>query len=376
MPPAETPNANELQVQTQEPIKPPDGVAKSIGERPHETFQDKMFRLGGDKVFAGDEPGTEEPEGGEPGGGSDGETEKKAAKSDEKKPADEIEASPDAEEAQFKALAEKRGFIIENGRVTTVERAKFREERRTHSEALKNAEAAALAKIDEARKSFDGDLTRARDLTTAIESGDPNALAKALGRKDWNELQEHFLSHQADPNYKRVLELEEWKRSQEQERERAQAEAKQREEHQARAQAQHEYKVGLSTRMKGSKDPLIAAMAEDPLFVNAIFSIQSAHYDGSGTIEPEQAAKLVQRGQTQSLVDHMKLLYERLGKAFGAQAPAEPPPPPQKLKKSPPPPGTPRPSKIEKRLNGAEWREHFSRRLAEADIEDRKAARR
>ena len=376
-----TPTAADLQAKPTTPIEPPASVANSA--KGNEHFSDAMRRIGGDKVFekptedtAPEAEGEEKPVEGE---AKPDDTEKLAEKA--KRPAKEkpIAVTPEAEQEQLKALAEKHGFILENGRVTTAERAKFREERRTHSEALKTAETNALSKIEEARKTFETELGMARTITAAIETGDANALAKALGREDWNKLQEHFLSHQADPNYKRVLELEEKVRQREEREKQEEAQRTEREQQQQRIQAQNQYKATLAESMKPSKDPLIASMAEDPLFINAIFAIQQAHYDGSQTVTPEQAIKLVPRGGQRSLYDEMKTLHERLSKAFASAAPAAPvveaPPARKPAPKGPPPPATPKPSTLSRQQRDREWIEHARQRLDEAILEDRRAER-
>lgn len=385
MPPEAAQTAAEPEAKPIPTAEASENAAKGTESKKPENFREAMRRLGGDNVFDG--PVTEESaleEEAEASGTGGGEPEPETASGEPKpKPAkkaksSEVQVSPDAKEAEFKAWAEKQGLIFENGRVTTAERAKFREERRTHSEALKSAEANALAKIDEARKTFESELTEARSIKEAKASGDANALAKAIGFEDWNKAQEHFLSHQADPNYKKLLELEEWKKTTEAQREQEAKQRAEQEQRQAQLQAQQQYRQQLSGQMKGSKDPLIAAMAEDPLFVGAIFNIQSAHYDGSSTVTPEQAIKLAQQGG-RSLFDEMRQLYERLGKAFGvASAPETPVAPPVAKKtapKSPPVPPTPRPSTLNRRQSDREFLDYARGRMNEAWIEEDRAAR-
>jgi hypothetical protein len=380
-----TPTAADLQATPQAEIKPPPNVAKATQSAPAkaEGFAEKMRRLGGDAVF--DDPGVSaSPDDGGTGGAVDetvssgGEKAVATEKGAPEKP--KAEAKPEAAKLeQLRSLASELGLTLEDTKVTTVERAKLREDRRNSAAALQKAEQDAIQRITDARKSLEADLSRAKSVLDAHQSGNPDAIAKALGHDDWNKMQEHFLSHAADPNYRKLRELEEWQQKQVAEsKAREEREAAQRQ-HQEQIQAQQAYRAQLSGRMRESQDKLVGAMHDDPLFVNAIFSIQQQHYRSYGEeISPEQAASMrAPNGRT--LRDEMRTLYDRLSKSFVAAAPepapkpVAPPPKPKKSGAETPPP--PRPSRLDRRDDRA-WMRNAVSRFAEASIEEQRAERR
>jgi hypothetical protein len=141
-------------------------------------------------------------------------------------------------------------------------------------------------------------------------------MAKAIGRNDWNAMQEEILARIADPHYNEIQRLR--KEIDEDKAQKKKAE----EEHRARAmqaerqQAIVSVKRGIMTEASQAKDPVLKAMHTDPLFVDTIFSLQEKNYDPvtQTTISIEEALdEPLPNGQT--LRGHMKDLYERLGKA-------------------------------------------------------------
>ncbi len=70
--------------------------------------------------------------------------------------------------------------------------------------------------------------------------------------------------------------------------------------------------------MAASSDPLVAAFADDPAFVQAVFEVQKSEYDGHNTVTPEEAIRIRQSEGGSPLLEHMRALYSRLEKAFRA----------------------------------------------------------
>lgn len=223
----------------------------------------------------------------------------------------------------------------------TQERLAFNEWKRKQREAFE-AHMRKLAqdhqtKLDSDRKAFDEErgkfsprVEKAEKLLQLMETADYENLAKEAGYDGWDKFQEHVLGVITDPNYKRTRELErklaekeaaEKKEREEREhqeltaRERAAAQAEQ----QRRAQAVAGHKKSLSEAMAKSADRTVAAMADDPAFVNTVFEIQRQNYDPStnSTVSPEQAIKMALRGGQRTVREELTLLYQRLKKAVG-----------------------------------------------------------
>jgi hypothetical protein len=83
----------------------------------------------------------------------------------------------------------------------------------------------------------------------------------------------------------------------------------------------------LTATCQKSTNPLVAAMADDPVFLQAVFQIQKENWDQETqqTVTVEQAIKKAMRGAKQDLESEMRGLYDRLHKGFssvGETAPA------------------------------------------------------
>ena len=190
----------------------------------------------------------------------------------------------DDSKATLKALATKLGLDVDDAHVTAKERIEFREAKRKHHERMQAEEQDLVRRWNEAKSSIEPQLARTQRIDRAMEAGDYEGLAKELGAESWNGLQEKVLAALSDPNYKRLQELE----RQVQARERQEAETRQemqrREESRARAAAMQTHKQNLSAAMAQSKDPLVAAMHDDPLFINTVIEVQRQNWDGSTTV--------------------------------------------------------------------------------------------
>jgi hypothetical protein len=311
---------------------------------------------------------------------------------------------------QLKALIAELGMQLEDGRVTSVERAALRGERRDAKEALAKLEREAQARIEAATKALEEReashkprFDKLGDFEKAIEVGDHDKIAQVAGFESWDKLQEHVIALKADPAYQRMRALEKQveerekqarerdekaKREAEEQETRARAEASQRE----RAEAQAAYRKQLSSEMAQSTDPLLRAMADDPSFVGAIFRVQDSHYDGGNgrLLTPEEALRTPPKGSSSSpLMAELKKLHDRLAPIFGqpvsneaaaaaavkAGAVGKQPPAAEKPKRTPPrtpsPPAPPAASKTKD--TDRDWKINAQRRLEEAAREERLA---
>lgn len=214
--------------------------------------------------------------------------------------------------AELAELAKKHGFVVEGGKVVPRERHAFREERRQARAELQKAREAFDAEAGKTKAQLQAEGRAVYAAKRALDADDFDGFAQALGHKDWNALNEKVINRFADPNYKRLQELERDKQQREQreaqQREQQIAQAKQQQE----LAAQAEYKQGLSATMAESSDPFVAAMADDPAFVNAIFRIQEQHFDGHETITAEEAVRLKPKDGGSPLLETLRGLYNRL----------------------------------------------------------------
>jgi hypothetical protein len=300
---------------------------------PLETFAQQMERFGGFTTA----DGAPAPDDGTPAkpapDAADAKLAKKAkGKKGKAEPAAKVEgavaaAAPAAIAAaapavdkleQLKALAAELQMEFDGHAVTVRERVDFREAKQKLNERIELQEREVLQRLNDAKSQFSDKLTKADKIEQAYAVGDFEGLAKLLGAKDWNGLQEEVIARISDPNYKRLQELE--RKEQEREAERSQREQEQeRHTNSARQrQALKQHQEALSEQMKSSTDPLVSAMHDDPQFIAAVIEVQRQNWDGKTTVSPEKAIKIAAKGFVAPLQQHMKNLYDRLQKVFGA----------------------------------------------------------
>jgi hypothetical protein len=360
---------------TEESLEIAEGTTEPTNGQPtprKESFADKMFRIGGPDVF-------EEPLGSSEGKGEaprDKRLHKPRGQS--KPPTSPTTASGNesAELAQLKELAERNGVAIEDSRVSTAERVRLREERRATIERVKQFEQEALARIEARHAESSSTVQMVEAAKAALDAGDFQGFAKALGFESWDKLQEDQIERAADPSFHRILELEKERDSEKREKlEREQMEQQRTEQQrqaQARAAEETRYRAGLAQDMSKSRDPLIAALAHDPGVVGAIFNLQKQHYDprSGRTLTPEEAADFAAPGAP-SLRKHMRQLLDRLNRAFG---PPVAPPAPAK-------PARPRSSGVAssrrtRASDDRDWMSYARQRYSEAVMEESSRAER
>lgn len=220
--------------------------------------------------------------------------------------------------ARLRALATELEMDVDGATVTARERVEFREAKKKLSERIMAQEREVLQRLEQAKAQFSDKLGKADRIEAAAAAGDFEGLAKLLGKKDWNALQEDVIAQISDPNYKRLKELEQYRQQQE-ERE---AQAQQLQERQSFAQRQQqaraEHVTSLQGQMRASTDPLVAAMHDDPQFIAAVIEVQRQNWDGHSTVSPEKAIKMAAQGFQAPIAQHMRGLYDRLQKVFGA----------------------------------------------------------
>ncbi len=220
--------------------------------------------------------------------------------------------------AQLKALAEELNLDVDGAGVTARERVEFRDAKKKLNERIQQQEREVLQRLEQARQQFTGQLTRAEKIDAAAGSGDYEGLAQLLGKKDWNALQEDVIARLSDPNYKRLQELEQYRQQQEVEKQQRQQQYERQTQAQRQNAARAEHVQNLQSQMKASTDPLVSAMYDDPQFVAAVIEVQRQNWDGHTTVSPEKAIKIAAQGFAAPLQQHMRGLYDRLQKVFGA----------------------------------------------------------
>ena len=124
-------------------------------------------------------------------------------------------------EKAMQIVAKKLNYQIDGQVVSVAERAALREEKRKQRAALDQRQREIEESLGSKVKESEGEIEFGRALKAAHATGDYDGIARALGRKDWNELQDDFIAKLADPNHKRLSELEQKLREKEQAEEQA-----------------------------------------------------------------------------------------------------------------------------------------------------------
>jgi hypothetical protein len=288
---------------------------------PGETFVQTMERLGGfdapPSTSAQPAPAAT-PEPAKPAGKAKG----KGPKGKEAPPAAAEPVAPPVVDkaAALAALAAELGYDFEPEakRVTVAERVAFREAQKKAAARIEQQEQELLQNLNQAKGSFEPELAFAKQLKTAHDAGDYESVAKLLGANDWNGLQEAYIAKISDPNYKRLQLLEQKEREREQQVEQQRIQQQRQAQAQAQAQALQQHTANLSAQMQKSADPLVRELHDDPQFIRAVIEVQRQNWDGSATVSPEKAIKIAAQGFAAPLEKHMRGLYEKLQRAFGA----------------------------------------------------------
>jgi hypothetical protein len=275
---------------------------------------------------------------------------------------------------QLNALAKELGMAVEAGKVMPSERAKFRQYQREREGKLGQAEQERLSKLEAREKEAEETIKWASSLKKTKENGDYQGLAKELGFENWDKLQEDVIARISDPNYKRLRELEERAAREEEEKTKAKAEQERTAAQQKQVELRQAVWKKFATEMPQSKDPLVSAMGDHPMFVSAALRIQEEQWDGTA-LPYERIAGMAAKGTQRTLREECKDLYDRLHKAFGGQTAAPPPVKKPVGKSAPVPPSRGVEASGAKVMSREERNLYERRRLEEAIDKDRKAAR-
>lgn len=367
--PSATPAAVNVPIVTPPADAPPDGKPKSYGDR----WAEMEAKLGTTEANAEEAAAA----GGEP----DKPKTEAAPAGDKPKPGEPTAG----DKGMFEALAKKLGYSLDGKTVLPSDRIAWETAKKRQEAGLAERES-KLKEAEQAISSSDR-VKKAESILKSIEEGDPDGFAAAIGKKDFNEFQQEFIKRLADPNYSELQNLKKWREDQEKsaaEQKKQQEQEQRQREHNQQLQA---YLGNLSEQSKGSTDATVAAMADDPLFVDAVYRIQQQEYKASGEriIPIEEALDKRIGGAKMTFREELKTLAQRLLKAFpdlGAPAAATPPPTPISNGKRPAPrtaitpPNTVDTAGAPKRISEMspdEYRRYKQSRYAEAETEERKA---
>lgn len=284
------------------------------------------------------------------------------------------EAKPDRTTRlkQLEEIAAELGFKVDGKAVTTTDRYQLREEARRRQAAIDAKLQAERADIEKTKAAVETDGKRFRDFNVAFESGDPDAMAKAVGATDWNDLQEKVLARIADPHYSEIQKLRQQIEAREQaEREHAER-ATQAERQRQRQQIEAQAKQGIAAEAKASKNKMLSALSDDPAFVHTLFELQRRNYDPvtqtTCTLEDALDERL-DNGTT--LREYMQAMKRRLDAAFDELPPPRPVATPAAASTAPKPrvAAPPAPAPVETPAPGRSAREEKWRSRAERDEE-------
>ena len=310
-----------MENETTAPAAAPAPADNSIPS-PKESLANAMKRLGGEGVFEGDlkpEPAAAtEPAEADP---DKAEKAKRAAK--QTGAADDTSLAT-GELEQLRALASKLGLALEDGKVTTTERVNLRKERTENLRAIAQAEKDAIAKVQAARAEWEPRIGKVEAFEAAVKAGDYDAIAKIAGFDDWNKLQDDQLQRLADPNYKRVRELEERLKREDEAKARQQEENQRQHATQKELQAQASHKHQLQQIMSQSPEPLVKGMHDVPNFINAVFNVQRRVWQESGgrdVLTAEAAIRWKPPEGGISLLEELEAMHGRLSPVFSKAAP-------------------------------------------------------
>ena len=263
-------------------------------------------------------------------------------------------------------VAKKLNYTVDGATVSVAERAALREEKRQTKAALDRRQREIEEALSSKVKESESEIEFGRALKAAYQAGDFDQLARALGKKDWNDIQDEFIAKLADPNHKRLTELEQRIKDKEaaEDQQRQRYEAQQKE--QQKAQAVYNYKVNtIVPNMKESKSSVLRELADNPDVVNMIYAIQNEHWDGGRPISVEDALEKPLPNGKIALKLILRGWADQLGRAFKPEEAPAPATNGTKAKgKTEPKPGV-APSS-HKALDDTEWLQNGAAELAAA----------
>jgi len=191
-------------------------------------------------------------------------------------------------------------------KLTVRERVALREHKEALEAQAQQLRAALVQQFNAAAGTLAQREARTAALEHAAEQGDHDGMAQILGHKDWNAFQNHLIGTLASPGYKETRALQ---------RQVAQERAEREAERQRGVLAQQQAAAAANMRqlakdLAESEDPICRAHADDPQFIDAIYSIQKEYWDGRTTIRPEKALRAKRRAGP-PLIEQLDALADR-----------------------------------------------------------------
>jgi len=224
---------------------------------------------------------------------------------------------------ELKVRAAKLGFLLEDGKITTKDRAELRLAKKKATDEIAAKQREMLTQVEQATLTHKERIERADKILSAVDSKDHDEIAKVHGFESWDAMVEDRINRLADPNYQRLKKLEQEAKERAERDERAAKEHEERQRTQARIQAQAQYRQQLATQMKVSTNKLVQAFADDPGFIAAIFNIQQQNYDGAQVPTPEQAIRMKSQNAAESPYEYIERVYRRAKGVFEEPPPVE-----------------------------------------------------
>ena len=310
-----------MENETTAPAAAPAPADNSIPS-PKESLANAMKRLGGEEVFDG--PLKPEPAAATETEAADPDKAEKAKRAAKQTGAADDTSLATGELEQLRALASKLGLLLEDGKVTTSEKVNLRKARTDNLRAIAEAEREAIAKVQAARAEWEPRIGKVEAFEAAVKAGDYDAIAKIAGFDDWNKLQDDQLQRLADPNYKRVRELEERLKREDEAKAKAAEENQRHQATQAELRAQAQHKSELLRKMSQSPDPLVRGMHDVPNFINAVHGVQRRVWHETGgrdVLSAEEALKWKPPEGGISLLEELEAMHGRLSPVFSKAAP-------------------------------------------------------
>lgn len=253
------------------------------------------------------------PDPGKPGRRPDG----KFARKDKPAPKAPVgKALPADKRAQLEALAGELGLAVDLTEVHWRERAEVREQRRKMRAQQEQAEAALAKKYEDSVGGVKDRLAREEAVAAAWEARDHEALAKALGAKNWDEVQAEIIAKASDPNWKKLREHEQELARLKQERESATEQATRTARQQQEQQVRSEHFARMGEHMRQSADPVCKALWDDPLLRQSILQVQQENWDGVAVLPPEKAIRVPLKGAKTSIYEDLRAFASQIAKAF------------------------------------------------------------
>ncbi len=217
--------------------------------------------------------------------------------------------------AQLQALASELGLRVDDRGVTSKERKKFYRWKEETKQSL-GQRAQQIAQREAQLNQVAAPLTTA---IKAVQEGDYDAAMRELGRlvKD-EELEREGLNGATkkylrraqgeDPRVDSLMRELREKEKREGERQRQEAEYYAQ---QQQAQEQQRYLHSLGSELADVDDDRVAALAQNPAFVQQVFAIQQREWDGSETVTAAEAA--------QEALGGLQKTYRLLDSVFGGR---------------------------------------------------------